>query len=137
MGFVTLGIFAFNMHGLYGAMIVMLSHGLVTGALFLCVGVIYERGAHATDQRFRRAGDRMPVYAAIFGVFMLASIGPARTDRASSASFWRCWADLRRIAGPAHYRDVRRHPVSLVHDVDVPARRLQPSAGRAAGSTLI
>ena len=43
MAFVTIGLFAFNRQGLEGAMIVMLSHGLVSGALFLCVGVIYDR----------------------------------------------------------------------------------------------
>lgn len=75
MGFVTMGIFAFNMHGMYGAMIVMLSHGLVTGALFLCVGVVYERAHTRLISAFGGLATRMPVYATIFGVFMLASLG--------------------------------------------------------------
>jgi NADH-quinone oxidoreductase subunit M len=75
MGFVTLGIFAFNAQGLYGAMIVMLSHGLVTGALFLLVGMIYNRGHTREIRNFGGLATNMPVYAAFFGVFMLASIG--------------------------------------------------------------
>ncbi|CAN5513067.1 NADH-quinone oxidoreductase subunit M [soil metagenome] len=75
MAFVTMGIFAFNMQGMYGAMIVMLSHGFVTSGLFLCVGVIYDR-AHTRDiSAFGGLATRMPVYASIFGVFMLASLG--------------------------------------------------------------
>jgi NADH-quinone oxidoreductase subunit M len=75
MGFVTLGIFAFNMQGMQGAMVVMLSHGLVTGALFLCVGVVYERAHTRLISAFGGLATRMPVYASIFGIFMLASIG--------------------------------------------------------------
>jgi NADH-quinone oxidoreductase subunit M len=75
MGFVTLGIFAFNMQGMMGAMIVMVSHGLVTGGLFLCVGVVYERAHTRLISAFGGLATRMPVYASIFGVFMLASIG--------------------------------------------------------------
>lgn len=75
MGFVTLGIFAFNMQGLYGAMIVMLSHGFVTGALFLLVGVIYDRAHTRQISAFGGLATRMPVYATLFGVFMLASLG--------------------------------------------------------------
>jgi len=75
MGFVTMGIFALNQPGLEGAMIVMLSHGFVTGALFLLVGVIYER-AHTREIRaFGGLATRMPVYATLFGLFMLASLG--------------------------------------------------------------
>ncbi len=75
MAFVTMGIFAFNMQGMYGAMIVMLSHGFVTGGLFLCVGVIYERGHTRQISAFGGLATRMPVYASIFAVFMLASLG--------------------------------------------------------------
>ena len=75
MGFVTLGIFALNPTGIEGAMLVMISHGFVTGALFLLVGVIYER-AHTREIRaFGGLATRMPVYAALFGLFMLSSIG--------------------------------------------------------------
>ncbi len=75
MGFVTLGIFALNMQGLYGAMIVMLSHGFVTGGLFLCVGVVYERAHTRLISAFGGIVSRMPVYSVLFGVLMLASLG--------------------------------------------------------------
>jgi NADH-quinone oxidoreductase subunit M len=75
MGFVTLGIFIMNMQGLDGAMMVMLAHGFNTGALFLLVGVIYER-AHTRDIRaFGGMATRMPIWSAYFALFMFASIG--------------------------------------------------------------
>jgi len=75
MGFVTLGIFALNQPGLSGAMVVMLSHGFVTSALFLIVGVLYER-AHTRDlAAFGGLARNMPVFAAFFGLFALASLG--------------------------------------------------------------
>ncbi|WP_448575520.1 complex I subunit 4 family protein [Thermomicrobium sp.] len=75
MGFVTLGIFALNQPGLSGAMVVMLSHGFVTSALFLIVGVLYER-AHTRDlAAFGGLARNMPVFAAFFGLFSLASLG--------------------------------------------------------------
>jgi NADH-quinone oxidoreductase subunit M len=75
MGFVTLGIFALNQQGLEGAMLVMLSHGFVTGALFLLVGVIYDRAHTRLISAFGGLATRMPVYAMLFGLFMLSSIG--------------------------------------------------------------
>ena len=75
MGFVTLGIFVLNQPGLSGAMVVMLSHGFVTSALFLIVGVLYER-AHTRDlAAFGGLARTMPVFAAFFGLFALASLG--------------------------------------------------------------
>ncbi|CAN5555007.1 NADH-quinone oxidoreductase subunit M [soil metagenome] len=75
MGFVTLGIFAFNMQGMYGAMIVMLSHGFVTGGLFLCVGVVYDRAHTRLISAFGGIVSRMPVYSALFGILVLSSLG--------------------------------------------------------------
>jgi NADH-quinone oxidoreductase subunit M len=75
MGFVTLGIFSFTLQGLYGAMLVMISHGLVTGALFLLVGMIYNRGHTRLIRAFGGLATNMPVYASFFGLFMLASLG--------------------------------------------------------------
>lgn len=75
MGFVTLGIFALNMQGLYGAMLVMLAHGLNTGMLFLCVGIVYERAHTRLISAFGGLATRMPVYSTIFGVAMFASLG--------------------------------------------------------------
>ena len=75
MGFVTLGIFVLNIQGMDGAMMVMLAHGFNTGALFLLVGVIYERSHTRLISAFGGLATRMPAYAAYFALFMLASIG--------------------------------------------------------------
>ncbi len=75
MGYVTLGIFTNNVQGLEGAMYVMLSHTLVSGALFLCVGVIYDRLHTREIARYGGLANNMPQYAAMFMVFMLASVG--------------------------------------------------------------
>jgi len=75
MGFVTFGLFAFNRQGIEGAMIVMLSHGLVSGALFLCVGVIYDRLHTREIARYGGLADNMPKYALLFMVFTMASVG--------------------------------------------------------------
>jgi NADH-quinone oxidoreductase subunit M len=75
MGFVTLGIFTFNQQGLEGGIIQMLSHGIISGALFLCVGVIYDRIHTRQIDRYGGLVNRMPVYAFMFMVFMLGSVG--------------------------------------------------------------
>jgi NADH-quinone oxidoreductase subunit M len=75
MAFVTFGLFAFNQQGIEGAMIVMLSHGLVSGALFLCVGVIYDRLHTREISRYGGLADNMPKYALLFMVFTMASVG--------------------------------------------------------------
>ncbi len=75
MGFVTIGIFAVNVQGVQGAMIQMLSHGVVSAALFLCVGVVYDRIHTRMIERYGGLANRMPVYALIFMLFMLASVG--------------------------------------------------------------
>jgi NADH-quinone oxidoreductase subunit M len=75
MGFVTLGIFIFQEQGLQGAILQMVNHGLITGALFLLVGVIYERGHDRTLAKMGGLSAPTPVYAAAFGFFMLASVG--------------------------------------------------------------
>ena len=75
MAIVTAGLFAFNIQGLEGAMIMMLSHGLVSGALFLCVGIIYDR-LHTRDiSRYGGLAINMPKYAIFFLLFTMASIG--------------------------------------------------------------
>ncbi|GAA4038826.1 NADH-quinone oxidoreductase subunit M [Parerythrobacter jejuensis] len=75
MAIVTAGLFAFNIQGLEGAMIVMLSHGLVSGALFLCVGVIYDRLHTREISRYGGLAINMPKYAIFFLLFTMASIG--------------------------------------------------------------
>ncbi len=75
MAIVTLGLFSFNVQGLEGSMIVMLSHGLVSGALFLCVGVIYDRLHTREIDRYGGLAINMPKYALFFMLFTMASIG--------------------------------------------------------------
>jgi NADH-quinone oxidoreductase subunit M len=75
MGFVTLGIFIFQEQGLQGAILQMVNHGLITGALFLLVGVIYERTHDRTIARMGGLAGATPVYAAVFGFFVFASAG--------------------------------------------------------------
>ena len=75
MGMVTLGIFTLTQQGLEGAMIQMLSHGVVSAALFLVVGVVYDRLHTRMIARYEGLVQRMPVYALVFMLFMLASVG--------------------------------------------------------------
>ncbi len=75
MAIVTVGLFSFNVQGLEGSMIVMLSHGLVSGALFLCVGVIYDRLHTREIDRYGGLSINMPAYATLFLLFTMASIG--------------------------------------------------------------
>ena len=75
MAIVTVGLFAFNRQGIEGAMMVMLSHGLVSGALFLCVGVIYDRLHTREIDRYGGLADNMPNYALLFMLFTMASVG--------------------------------------------------------------
>jgi NADH-quinone oxidoreductase subunit M len=75
MGLVTLGIFTLNQQGIEGAIVQMLSHGVVSAALFLIVGVVYDRLHTRLIQRYEGLANTMPSYALIFMVFMLASVG--------------------------------------------------------------
>jgi NADH-quinone oxidoreductase subunit M len=75
MGFVTMGIFTFTQQGIDGAIFQMLSHGLVSAALFLSVGVIYDRTHTREIDAYGGLAERMPVYAACFMVFTLANVG--------------------------------------------------------------
>jgi len=75
MGFVTLGMFTFTRQGIDGAVFQMISHGIVSGALFLIVGVVYDR-LHSRDlSRYGGIVKNMPVYATLFMVFMLGAVG--------------------------------------------------------------
>jgi NADH-quinone oxidoreductase subunit M len=75
MGFVTMGIFAATTQGVAGGIFQMISHGIVSGALFLCVGVVYDR-MHTREIAFYGGlVNRMPLYAAVFMVFTLANVG--------------------------------------------------------------
>ncbi|HBG92657.1 MAG TPA: NADH-quinone oxidoreductase subunit M [Nitrospiraceae bacterium] len=80
MGFVTLGIFALNLQGMEGGILQMINHGVVTGALFLSVGMIYDRTHTRQIADYGGVASVMPVYASIFMVFTLASIGLPATN---------------------------------------------------------
>ena len=75
MGFVTMGLFAMNAQGIQGAMFQMVSHGLVSGALFLCVGVVYDRMHTREIAAYGGLVQRMPLYAVAFMVFTMANVG--------------------------------------------------------------
>jgi len=75
MGIVTIGIFVLNQQGVEGAMIQILSHGIVSAALFLCVGIIYDRMHTRKISFYGGLVNRMPKYAVVFMIFVLASIG--------------------------------------------------------------
>jgi len=75
MGFVTMGIFSFTVQGVDGAIFQMLSHGLVSAALFLCVGVVYDRVHTRRIDAYSGLVNRMPLYAVAFMVFTLANVG--------------------------------------------------------------
>jgi NADH-quinone oxidoreductase subunit M len=74
MGIVTLGIFTFNQQGIEGALFTMLAHGVVSGALFLCVGVLYDREHTREIARYGGVAKIMPAYALVFMLFTMASV---------------------------------------------------------------
>ncbi len=80
MGFVTLGIFALNSQGVEGGLLQMINHGVVTGALFLSVGIMYERTHSRMISDYGGLATIMPVYAAFFMVFTLAAVGLPGTN---------------------------------------------------------
>ena len=75
MGIVTIGIFTLNPLGIQGSIIQMLSHGFVSGALFMVVGVVYDRLHSREIATYGGLAERMPMYATVFMLFMLASVG--------------------------------------------------------------
>ncbi len=75
MGIIMIGTFAMNAEGISGAVFQMLSHGMVSGALFLLVGIIYDRTGTKIMDNFGGIASIMPVYATIFGVMLMASVG--------------------------------------------------------------
>jgi NADH-quinone oxidoreductase subunit M len=80
MGFVTMGIFAVTAQGVAGGIFQMVSHGIVSGALFLCVGVVYDRMHSREIATYGGLVNRMPLYAAAFMVFTLANVGMPGTS---------------------------------------------------------
>ncbi len=102
MGFVTLGFFIFNAYGMEGALLQMISHGFVSGALFLCIGVLYDRMHSRNIADYGGVANTMPVYAAFFMLFAMANSGLPGTSGfvgefmvilgAVKANFWYAFA---------------------------------------------
>ena len=113
MGFVTLGIFIFNAQGIEGAIIQMISHGFVSGALFLCVGVLYDRLHSRQIADYGGVVNRMPVFAALFMLFAMANSGLPGTSGfvgeflvilgAVKANFWYAFAAATTLVFGAAY----------------------------------
>ncbi len=80
MGFVTLGIFVFNPQGIEGGLLQMINHGITTGALFLCVGVLYDRTHSRLIGDYGGISKNMPVYATLLVIFALSSLGLPGTN---------------------------------------------------------
>lgn len=102
MGFVTLGFFIFNTYGMEGALLQMVSHGFVAGALFLCIGVLYDRMHSRNIADYGGVANKMPVFAAFFMLFAMANSGLPGTSAfvgefmvimgAMQANFWYAFA---------------------------------------------
>ena len=102
MGFVTLGLFIFNAYGMEGALLQMISHGFVSGALFLCIGVLYDRMHSRNIADYGGVANTMPVFAAFFMLFAMANSGLPGTSGfvgefmvilgAVKANFWYAFA---------------------------------------------
>jgi NADH-quinone oxidoreductase subunit M len=102
MGFVTLGLFIFNVQGMEGAVIQMISHGFISGAMFLCVGVLYDRMHTRSIGDYGGVVNKMPVFAAFFMLFAMANAGLPGTSGfvgefmvimgAMQANFWYAFA---------------------------------------------
>src|SRR5436309_6924650 len=75
MGFVTIGIFGGIMQGVAGGVFQMISHGIVSGALFLCVGIIYDRMHTREITAYGGLVNRMPLYALVFMIFTMSNVG--------------------------------------------------------------
>jgi NADH-quinone oxidoreductase subunit M len=102
MGFVTLGMFIFNAYGIEGGLLQMISHGFVSGALFLCIGVLYDRMHSRNIADYGGVANSMPVFAAFFMLFAMANSGLPGTSGfvgefmvilgAVKANFWYAFA---------------------------------------------
>jgi NADH-quinone oxidoreductase subunit M len=113
MGFVTLGIFIFNPYGMEGAVVQMISHGFVSGALFLCVGVLYDRLHSREIADYGGVVNSMPVFAALFMLFAMANSGLPGTSGfvgeflvimgSAQASFWYAFAAATTLVFGAAY----------------------------------
>ena len=116
MGFVTMGIFAATTQGVAGGIFQMISHGIVSGALFLCVGVVYDRMHTREIAAYGGLVNRMPLYAAVFMVFTLANVGLPGTS-GFVGEFLALIGTFKVNTSVATSRHVRRHPVGRLRAV--------------------
>ena len=130
MGFVTMGIFAATTQGVAGGIFQMISHGIVSGALFLCVGVVYDRMHTREIAAYGGLVNRMPLYAAAFMVFTLANVGLP-----GHVGLHRRVPDADRHVPGQHLgrvlRDARRDPVGLLRAVALSQGDLRHAQARA------
>ena len=136
MGFVTLGFFIFNAYGAEGALVQMISHGFVSAALFLCVGVMYDRMHSRTDLGLRRGGEHDAEVRRVHDAVRDGELRPAGDERLRRGVPGHHGRDEVQFLDRVHRRDdagVRRR----VHAVDVQARDLwrdrEPARRRARG----
>jgi NADH-quinone oxidoreductase subunit M len=138
MGFVTMGVFLFNAYGVEGAVLQMVSHGFVSGALFLCVGVLYDRVHSRNIADYGGVANTMPIFAAFFMLFAMANAGLPGTSGfvgeflvtlgAIKVSFWyAALAGTTLIFGAAYtlwmfkrvvFGAVANHHVAELKDID-------------------
>jgi NADH-quinone oxidoreductase subunit M len=149
MGYVTMGIFAANQQGIDGAIFQMLSHGLISAALFLCVGVVYDRMHTREISAYGGLVHRMPIYAFVFLVFTMANVGLPGTSGfvgefltllgAFKSSTWMAFvATTGVILSAAYAHDLRRDDQAGAdgHQGHGPARNRDPRAARRADHLL-
>ena len=120
MGFVTMGIFTGTTQGVDGAIFQMLSHGLVSAALFLCVGIIYDRMHTRMIEAYGGLATRMPIYAFCFMVFTMANVGLPGTSGFIGEFLTLVGAFKTKHLGRLH-RDLGRHPVGGLRTLSLSA----------------
>ena len=129
MGFVTIGIFTANVQGVQGAIFLMLSHGLVSGALFLCVGVVYDRLHTREIAAYGGLVNLMPAYATVFLILTMANVGLPGTS-GFVGEFLALIGVFRENTWIA-VRHHRRHPVGRLRPVALPPRRVRRAGPRS------
>ena len=124
MGFVTMGLFAVNTQGVQGAVYQMVSHGLVSGALFLCVGVVYDRMHTFEIAAYGGLVNRMPRYAVAFMVFTLANIGLPGTS-GFIGEFLTLIGAFQAVPWVALFAATGLHPVGTLCSLSLPSRHIR------------
>ena len=131
MGFVTMGLFSMNEQGIQGAMFTMISHGLVSGALFLSVGVIYDRMHTREIKAYGGLVNRMPLYAVVFLILTMANVALPGTS-GFIGEFLTLMGAFRSNTWVAFFATTGRDPLGGLCALALPARRLRRA--RQAGA---